>query len=295
MFVCLGSSSQTKRGGCAFESCQEYETITCDSGTTCKVKHSTIVARAQYHPSTHRVPICPPSLCLVDGRGEQGAGRPMLAAAVLRALFAAALAGATAGYGENGHGRPPLGNGLMDAQLPSCGDVDNCFDCLLQQECTANPFGGDPLCSPCGWCATNETKRSWAADVRGQCVAAPIGLVDFCQLVDRGADRFCPESVCKVGDWGCACKDNVCPAVERLIGIFTLEGLWIVLLLVMAFGVCLATLCVWCACSRSAGPRRQIIIVQQQHVLDEERAGPQLSSLSSASLDRPAQNYSRMD
>ena len=228
-------------------------------------------------------------------RGEQGAGRPMLAAAVLRALFAAALAGATAGYGENGHGRPPLGNGLMDAQLPSCGDVDNCFDCLLQQECTASPFGGDPLCSPCGWCATNETKRSWAADVRGQCVAAPIGLVDFCQLVDRGADRFCPESVCKVGDWGCACKDNVCPAVERLIGIFTLEGLWIVLLLVMAFGVCLATLCVWCACSRSAGPRRQIIIVQQHHVLDEERAGPQLSSLSSASLDRPAQNYSRMD
>jgi hypothetical protein len=36
------------------------------------------------------------------------------------------------------------------------GDVDNCFDCFQQQQCVSNPFGGDPICTPCGWCATSK-------------------------------------------------------------------------------------------------------------------------------------------
>merc|ERR1712216_802518 len=187
------------------------------------------------------------------------------------------VVGVAAAYGENGHGQW-VGKGeeqqhASDATagsvqgksdtLSSCGDVDNCFDCFQQQQCVSNPFGGDPICTPCGWCATNKTKLSWSADVKGECVMAPVGLLDFCQVVDPGADRYCPESVCKVGDWGCACKDNVCPAVEKLIGLFTLEGLWIILILVMSFGVCLATLCVWCVCR--TGPGRQVVIVEHHY------------------------------
>lgn len=191
--------------------------------------------------------------------------------------------GSAKGYGENGHGRWTAEgqDGALDQSsgivsvdpspkpLPSCGDVTNCFDCFLQQECTANPLGGDPLCSPCGWCATNASKVTWSADVKGECVAAPIGIIDFCQLVDPGADRYCPESVCRVGDWGCNCKDNMCPAVEKIIGILTVEGLWIVLICVMSFGVCLATMCFWCVCG--GGPRRVVVVHQyptQQAPLD---------------------------
>ncbi len=35
--------------------------------------------------------------------------------------------------------------------------------------------------------------------------------------------RVHAEDVCKVGDWGCACKDNMCPAIEKLIGIHSLS------------------------------------------------------------------------
>jgi hypothetical protein len=26
----------------------------------------------------------------------------------------------------------------------------------LGQECVANPLGGDPLCTPCGWCTSSN-------------------------------------------------------------------------------------------------------------------------------------------
>jgi len=192
-------------------------------------------------------------------------------------LLAVAWLGAAHAYGENGHGRwtaeaqegAETKQGSIESAnadpppkpLPTCGDVSNCFDCFLQQECAANPLGGDPLCSPCGWCATNVSKTTWAADVKGECVAAPIGIIDFCQLVDPGADRYCPESVCKVGDWGCNCKDNMCPAVEKIMGFLTVEGLYVVLICVMSFGVCLATMCFWCVCG--GGPARRIVVVHQ--------------------------------
>jgi len=183
--------------------------------------------------------------------------------------------------------------------LPTCGDVNNCFDCFLQQECAANPFGGDPICSPCGWCASNSSKASWSADVKGECVMAPIGIVDFCQLVDPGADRYCPETVCKVGDWGCACKDNMFPAVEKLIGIFTIEGLYIILFCVMSFGVFLATMCMRCAFG--LGPRRIVVVHQYPspvpYPTDVEQPNSSVSTAPQTAHPTPhaSTNYTRFD
>mmetsp|Transcript_25156 Transcript_25156/g.50417 ORF Transcript_25156/g.50417 Transcript_25156/m.50417 type:complete len:202 (-) Transcript_25156:461-1066(-) len=142
--------------------------------------------------------------------------------------------------------------------LPKCGDANNCFECFLQEECVDNPLGGDPICTPCGWCASPQN-YTWMRDSRGSCVFAPIGAVDFCQMVDPGAERYCPASVCKVGDWSCNCKANVCPMVENLIGIFTVEGLWAIMVSVFSIGMCLLGACCWSVCRRS--PPQRIIIV----------------------------------
>ncbi|EKX51346.1 hypothetical protein GUITHDRAFT_151046 [Guillardia theta CCMP2712] len=161
---------------------------------------------------------------------------------------------------QGAHGKEnsvPVQKGPNGKPLPSCSEATNCFDCFVQQECYPNPLGGDPICSPCGWCSHNHS-ASWTADVKGTCVIAPVGMFDFCQLVDPGADRYCPESVCKVGDFGCACKDNVCPAIEKLIGLFTLEGIWLILLTTLAIGVCVTTLCIWSIC---CSRQRRVIIV----------------------------------
>jgi len=104
----------------------------------------------------------------------------------------------------------------------------------------------------------DHSTSTWTADVKGSCVMAPVGIVDFCQFVDPGADRYCPINVCKVGDFGCQCKDNVCPAVEKIIGLFTIEGLWMI-----AFGilfVCSSLVgCCILSCCRQA-PQRIIIV-----------------------------------
>jgi len=151
--------------------------------------------------------------------------------------------------------------------LPVCGDAKNCFDCFLEQECVPNPLGGDPLCTPCGWCA-HRSNNSWTKDIKGTCVMAPIGAVDFCQFVDPGADRYCPESVCKVGEWDCNCKDNVCPMVEHLIDIFSVEGLWAIIIGVLCIGMCLLGACCYSVLRRV--PPERIIVVS----LDPVNSGP---------------------
>jgi len=140
--------------------------------------------------------------------------------------------------------------------LPSCSDANNCFDCFLQQECYNNPLG-EPWCEPCGWCASNHS-NFWDADVVGECVVAAISVIDFCQIVDPGADRYCPESVCKVGDWGCACKDNVCPAVERLLGVLSLEGLVVLCVILTTFSICLIAVCLFAACRSQ--PQKVVVV-----------------------------------
>ena len=52
------------------------------------------------------------------------------------------------------------------------GDSDNCFDCFLQQECAENPLGGDPLCLPCGWCATSKLSLHAQSARVGWCCGA---------------------------------------------------------------------------------------------------------------------------
>jgi len=149
------------------------------------------------------------------------------------------------------------GPGPNPPPLPTCGDASNCFDCFLQQECVDNPLGGDPVCTPCGWCASKQN-NTWMRDERGSCVMAPIGALDFCQIVEPGAERYCPSSVCTVGNWDCNCKANVCPMVENLIGIFTVEGLWAIIITVFSIGMCLLGACCWSVCR---GPRPERIII----------------------------------
>jgi hypothetical protein len=95
--------------------------------------------------------------------------------------------------------------------------------------------------------------------VKGECVVAALSVIDFCQFVDPGADRYCPETVCKVGDWGCACKDNVCPAIEYIIGFFTMEGLIVILVILSLFSVCLAAVCIYSVCRKQP---QKIVVVQ---------------------------------
>ncbi len=68
--------------------------------------------------------------------------------------------------------------------------------------------------------------------------------------------RVCARGqVCTAGESGCACEDNVCPAVERIMGLLSLEALWALLfLLVLTLGL-LASVCIYMLCCRPA-PRQ---------------------------------------
>mmetsp|Transcript_11436 Transcript_11436/g.24585 ORF Transcript_11436/g.24585 Transcript_11436/m.24585 type:complete len:108 (-) Transcript_11436:9-332(-) len=89
---------------------------------------------------------------------------------------------------------------------------------------------------------------------------APLGSIDFCKFSDSPTSkRYCPDSVCTAGESGCACEDNVCPAVERIMGLLSLEALWALLfLLVLTMGL-LASVCVYMLCCRPAP--RQVLVV----------------------------------
>eukprot|EP00285_Hemiselmis_virescens_P002516 CAMPEP_0173414984 /NCGR_PEP_ID=MMETSP1356-20130122/84616_1 /TAXON_ID=77927 ORGANISM="Hemiselmis virescens, Strain PCC157" /NCGR_SAMPLE_ID=MMETSP1356 /ASSEMBLY_ACC=CAM_ASM_000847 /LENGTH=112 /DNA_ID=CAMNT_0014377203 /DNA_START=391 /DNA_END=726 /DNA_ORIENTATION=- len=69
----------------------------------------------------------------------------------------------------------------LQDDLPKCGTATNCLTCFQQQECYANPFGSQPICSPCGWCSNGTSGGdSLVDDVKGLCAMAPTGIVDFC-------------------------------------------------------------------------------------------------------------------
>jgi hypothetical protein len=106
---------------------------------------------------------------------------------------------------------------------------------------------------------------------------APLGSIDFCKFSDSPTSkRFCPDSVsaelifhglpvsklitvlfkvCTAGDSGCACEDNVCPAVEKIVGLLSVEALWaLIFLLTLSLGL-LSSACVYMLCCRPA-PRQ---------------------------------------
>ena len=110
-----------------------------------------------------------------------------------------------------------------------------------------------------------------------RCVMAPLGSIDFCKFSDSPTSkRFCPDSVsaelifhglpvsklitvllkvCTAGNSGCACEDNVCPAVEKIVGLLSVEALWaLIFLLTLSLGL-LSSACVYMLCCRPA-PRQ---------------------------------------
>jgi hypothetical protein len=113
----------------------------------------------------------------------------------------------------------PAAPAVADDDLPKCAQAKSCEACFIQQECYANPFGSQPICSPCGWC-TNGTSsgKGLVDDVEGLCAMAPTGIVDFCPWVESATSHlYCPVTVCTVGDFGCSCAGNQCPAVKIIV------------------------------------------------------------------------------
>jgi len=80
---------------------------------------------------------------------------------------------------------------------------------------------------------------------------APTGIVDFCPWIESPSSHlFCPVSVCTVGDFGCSCAANQCPAVERIAKWLAVEVVYfIVFMLFLTFFSCV-TLFVRALCSR---------------------------------------------
>jgi len=86
---------------------------------------------------------------------------------------------------------PPAG---ADDDLPKCASAKSCEACFIQQECYANPFGSQPICSPCGWC-TNGTSsgKGLVDDVEGLCAMAPTGTQVILLLLPRTPSRLSPS------------------------------------------------------------------------------------------------------
>jgi hypothetical protein len=58
------------------------------------------------------------------------------------------------------------------------------------------------------------------------------------------------SQVCEAGTTGCLCEDNVCPAVEKIVGLLSVEALWALLfLLLLSLGL-LGSVCVYMLCCR---------------------------------------------
>mmetsp|Transcript_80764 Transcript_80764/g.216562 ORF Transcript_80764/g.216562 Transcript_80764/m.216562 type:complete len:149 (-) Transcript_80764:695-1141(-) len=108
-----------------------------------------------------------------------------------------------------------------------------------------------------------------------RCVVAPLGGIDFCKFSDSASSkRYCPDAVsafffdrlappnlilwlkiCIAGQAGCACEDNVCPSVEKLVGLLGQEVLWAIIFLLLLTVCITSSCCVYILCCRPA-PRQ---------------------------------------
>mmetsp|Transcript_80750 Transcript_80750/g.216524 ORF Transcript_80750/g.216524 Transcript_80750/m.216524 type:complete len:130 (-) Transcript_80750:695-1084(-) len=89
-----------------------------------------------------------------------------------------------------------------------------------------------------------------------RCVVAPLGGIDFCKFSDSASSkRYCPDAICIAGQAGCACEDNVCPSVEKLVGLLGQEVLWAIIFLLLLTVCITSSCCVYILCCRPA-PRQ---------------------------------------
>mmetsp|Transcript_22405 Transcript_22405/g.55223 ORF Transcript_22405/g.55223 Transcript_22405/m.55223 type:complete len:220 (-) Transcript_22405:273-932(-) len=212
------------------------------------------------------------------------------------ALAAALLAGAAADGGSAQVSQVQVGVPQVEVEipmddLPKCATAKNCFECFQQQECYTNPFGTDPICSPCGWCSNGTMNGdSIKDDIMGLCAVAPTGIVDFCPWVESANSHlYCPTSVCTVGDFGCSCASNDCPAMDKIIAFLTVELFYACLVLVLLVFGCSVAVCVYIAMRRQS--TQHIVVIPYADL--EERAKAQVMA-AQAVHEGSTQDYSRM-
>mmetsp|Transcript_7506 Transcript_7506/g.14675 ORF Transcript_7506/g.14675 Transcript_7506/m.14675 type:complete len:183 (+) Transcript_7506:36-584(+) len=175
----------------------------------------------------------------------------------LGALLLAAVLCASFGVGEGDN-----------RTVSHCTDAKNCFLCFKQQECVEDEEGNQ-TCKPCGWCTDEYDETNWDADTYGECVMASKAM-DLCAIrVSPESDGYCPSSVCEVGEKHCDCIANVCPPIDLVLGLFSLEGFWLLLLFVAMFAMGVMSACMLNHCFRPT-PREVIVYREEMSTQEEE-------------------------
>uniref|UniRef100_A0A6U4LGX3 PSI domain-containing protein n=2 Tax=Hemiselmis andersenii TaxID=464988 RepID=A0A6U4LGX3_HEMAN len=158
--------------------------------------------------------------------------------------------------------------GGQNRTVSHCTDAKNCFLCFKQQECVEDKEGNQ-LCKPCGWCTDEYDETNWDADTYGDCVVATPDMALCNSRVSAESQGYCPDTVCDKDKKKCACVDNVCPPIDLLLGLFSMEGFWLLVLFIAMFGMGVMSACMLNACFRPA-PREVIVYRDDARASAEE-------------------------
>ena len=103
---------------------------------------------------------------------------------------------------------------------------------------------------------------------------APLGSIDFCKFTDSATSRrYCPETVCMAGEAGCACEDNVCPAVEKILGLLSIEALYVLLILLLLVSTLIVSFCCYLVCCRPIP--QHVLVVPGTYTMGQPVATPE--------------------
>jgi len=120
-------------------------------------------------------------------------------------------------------------------------------------------FGLDTRCS--------NQAVDWDADVVGTCVPAHNNTASCNFPPDQEVPKkYCPPLVCRPGEPDCECDEDVCPVVNVLMRLVSLEGFWLLATLVVLGFVGIVSCCTLVAFGRP--PPRQIVLVRERYTAD---------------------------